>query len=279
MWGFLEGLILGIVQGISEWLPVSSKTQIMIASIYLLRLSFNQAYAMGLILEAGTVAAAVIYFRREVWGILKALFMRGSEYDRMLLKYVIIITLMTGLVGVPLYLWVSDSVKGIGIGLPMIILGLALMGDAALIRYSRSRQFYGRGLPSLSIWEVALIGVAQGIAALPGVSRSGITVSVMLLMGVRPDEAFKLSFISLIPAAIGASLVPLIFTKAAVESSVANIGYVSVLVALVVSAIISLMLIDALLKFARSGRVVLLTAVLGAMAVASGVLSILTGYG
>ena len=281
-WSVLEGLVLGIVQGISEWLPISSKTQIMMVSIYLLKLSFDQAYAMGLILEAGTVIAAIIYFRREVWGILKALFMRGSDYDRMLLKYVVIITVATGLVGVPLYLWVSNSVRGIGLGLPMIILGLVLVGDAILITYSRSRYArytYRRDLPSLRTWEVVLIGIAQGIAALPGVSRSGITVSVMLLLGVKPDEAFRLSFISLIPAAIGATLVPIIFTRSTVGSLMANVSSTAVAIALVVSALISLILIDALLRFARSNRIALLTVVLGLMAVTSGVLSILTGFG
>ncbi len=279
VWEVLEGLVLGIVQGISEWLPISSKTQIMITSIYLLKLSFSQAYAIGLILEAGTVAAAIVYFRREVWGILRALFMRGNDYDKMLLMYVLIITVITGLVGVPLYLWVSDSVRGIGLGLPMIILGLVLIGDAVLIAYSRARYMFRRDLTSLRIWEVVLIGVAQGIAALPGVSRSGITVSVMLLMGIKPDEAFKLSFISLIPAAIGASLVPLIFTGGTVESLMTSASYAAVSIALVVSALISLVLINALLRLARSRRVVLLTVTLGLIAVASGVLSILTGFG
>ena len=68
-----SGIILGIVQGISEWLPISSKTQIIIASTYLIHLTFNQAYTFGLFMEIGTIFAAIIYFRKELYSLIKAL--------------------------------------------------------------------------------------------------------------------------------------------------------------------------------------------------------------
>nr|WP_291767821.1 undecaprenyl-diphosphate phosphatase [Caldivirga sp. UBA161] len=275
----INGIILGIVQGISEWLPVSSKTQIMITSIYALHLSFNQAYALGLFLEAGTVLAALIYFRRDVWGILKSLVLRGSRYDYMMLKYVVVITILTGLIGVPLYLTIADSIKGIGIGLPMIALGLILIADSILITFSRLRYMPRKSLSDLRMWEVAVIGVVQGIAALPGVSRSGVTVSAMLLLGLNPEDSFKLSFISMIPAAIGASIVPVLFTKHLFNTLIADINTYTIITAIVIAALISIALIDALIKFARSRHIAALTALLGALAVLSGVLSIITGFG
>ncbi|MGC9136619.1 undecaprenyl-diphosphate phosphatase [Caldivirga sp.] len=275
----VNGIILGIVQGISEWLPISSKTQIMITSIYALHLSFNQAYALGLFLEAGTVLAALIYFRREVWGILKALALRGSRYDYMMLKYVLIITILTGLVGVPLYLTIADSIKGIGIGLPMVLLGLILIVDSILITFSRLRYMPRKNLEDLRIWEVAVIGVIQGIAALPGVSRSGVTVSAMLLLGLNPEDSFKLSFISMIPAAIGASMVPILLTRHLFNTLVTDINAYTMVTAIVIAALISIALIDALLRFARGRRIALLTALLGALAILSGVVSMITGFG
>ncbi|MDT7903333.1 MAG: undecaprenyl-diphosphate phosphatase [Caldivirga sp.] len=275
----VNGLALGIVQGISEWLPISSKTQIMITSIYALHLTFNQAYALGLFLEVGTVLAALIYFRREVWGILKALVLRGSAYDYMMLKYVIIITVLTGLVGVPLYLTVAESVRGIGIGLPMIILGLILIADALLIYISRLRYVPRKRLNELKTWELVLIGAVQGIAALPGVSRSGVTVSTMLLLGLNPEDSFRLSFISMIPAAVGASIVPALFTRHLFHTLISDVNMNVILVSIVVAALVSLVLIDALLRFARSRHIILLTATLGTLAIVSGVLSILTGFG
>ncbi|AGJ62136.1 putative bacitracin resistance protein [Sulfolobus islandicus LAL14/1] len=103
----LIGVILGIVQGISEWIPISSKTQVLIVSSSLLGLSFSVAYSFGLFMEIGTIAAAIIYFRREISGLLKALVrMSSRREDYLLLKFLVIVTIITGLMGVPLYLFV-----------------------------------------------------------------------------------------------------------------------------------------------------------------------------
>src|SRR5271157_3749229 len=102
------GAILGIVQGVSEWLPISSKTQIIIVSEYLLKFNFNQAYAFGLFMEIGTVFASVIYFRKEVASMIRSLFGRGGKEGKFLLRYVIVSTIVTGVLGSALYLAVDS---------------------------------------------------------------------------------------------------------------------------------------------------------------------------
>ena len=133
------GAILGIVQGISEWLPISSKTQVGVASIALLHLTFSQAYTLGLFFEIGTVLAAVIYFRRELVSLVKVLALRGSHEEKKLFIYVLVATLITGAMGVPLYL-LADSIKGIAIGIPMLLVGMILIADALVIRHSRKKK-------------------------------------------------------------------------------------------------------------------------------------------
>ena len=200
------GIILGIVQGISEWLPISSKTQVGVASISLLHVTFSQAYTLGLFFEIGTVLAAVIYFRKEMVALIRVLILRGSHGEKKLFIYVLITTLITGALGVPLYL-IADSIKGVALGIPMLIVGMILIADALVIRYSRRKQTHSgntRKFHDLKIKDYIVIGIVQGIAALPGVSRSGVTTSAMLLMKIEPDEAFRLSFIIGIFAAIGA---------------------------------------------------------------------------
>src|SRR5271157_901280 len=135
----LYGIVLGIVQGVSEWLPISSKTQIIIVSTYLLKFSFSQAYAFGLFMEIGTVFASVIYFRKEVVSMVRALLGKGGAEGKFLLRYVVVSTIVTGILGSALYLAV-DSLQGTyNVGLPMIVVGLVLIGDALFIRYSRSK--------------------------------------------------------------------------------------------------------------------------------------------
>ncbi len=125
----------------------------------------------------------------------------------MLLKYIIVSTIVTGLLGVPpLYIFIVNSIKGPVVGVPpMLMLGLALIIDGLVIRLSRKSRSSGKSLKDLTIRDFIMVGgLAQGLAALPGVSRSGMTTSALLFLGgVKPDEAFRLSFIELIPAALG----------------------------------------------------------------------------
>ena len=196
----LVGIILGIVQGISEWLPISSKTQVLLVSTFLLHLNFSQAYALGLFMEGGTFIAAVIYFRKELYKTILAIVGKGGSEGLLLLKFLIVVTVVTALIAIPIYKFVS-SISGPVVGIPMIILGVLLIVDGILIKMSKNYATK-KTLTNLGIVDLVLIGIAQGISALPGVSRSGTTVSAMLFLKVKPEEAFRLSFFALILSSI-----------------------------------------------------------------------------
>jgi undecaprenyl-diphosphatase len=275
------GIILGIIQGISEWLPISSKTQVGVASISLLHLTFSQAYTLGLFFEIGTVLAAVIYFRKELVSLVRVLILRGSQGEKKLFVYVLITTLITGAMGVPLYL-IADSVKGVALGIPMLVVGMILIADALVIRYSRKKQSHEgntRKFHDLKIKDYIVIGIVQGIAALPGVSRSGVTTSAMLLMKVEPDEAFRLSFIIGIFAAIGAFGLTVLVSHATVSTAVSELGVAGLIAAIAAATIVSLLLIDFLIKIAGKSSIVYLTAALGILAIFGGLVALVTGIG
>jgi undecaprenyl-diphosphatase len=272
-------MIIGIIQGVSEWLPISSKTQIIVSSTYLLKLSFQQAYTFGLFMEIGTLAAAIIYFRKELAQLIQVLLGSKDEAQRKLLTYIVIVTVITGMIGAPLYL-IADSITGIAVGVPMLIIGVILLADATLIRYSKKKQEKGsipRKLENLSLKDYVLVGVTQGISALPGVSRSGITTSTMLLLSVEPKEAFRLSFVAGIFASIAAFGLTLVATRLNVAASIAGIGLTGLVIAIITSTIISLLLIDFLIKVAGKQKITYVTAGLGVIAIAGGLLYIALG--
>jgi undecaprenyl-diphosphatase len=279
MSNWLLGVLLGIVQGVSEWLPISSKTQVIIVSNLMFGLSFTQGYALGLFLEAGTFIAALFYFRREAWGVLRALVGRGDEEGRILLKFLVVVTIFTGIIGVVIYKTVSESYSGPVLGIPMIALGCVLLGDAVLITLARSRYAPAKGLRDLSMKEIVAVGIVQGIAAFPGVSRSGVTVSSMLLLGINPRDSFKLSFLALIPASIGAAGVTLVLSPSQISTALNAVGLPTILLSIVVTVLIGVTLIRLLLRAAGSQRIALLTASLGILAIFSGVASLLIGAG
>ena len=168
----LYSIIIGVIQGISEWLPISSKTQIMVSSNYLLSLTFQQAYTFGLFMEIGTLTAAIIYFREDLANLVQVLLGSKDETKRKLFFYTLVVSLVTGLIAVPLYL-IADSITGFVLGIPMLILGIVLIADAFFIRYSKKRIQKGtvlRKLDSLTVKDYLLIGILQGISALPGIA-------------------------------------------------------------------------------------------------------------
>lgn len=261
-------IILGLVQGISEWLPVSSKTQILFASTLLFSLPLAVAYAFGLFMEIGSVGSAVVYFRRDILSLV---------HHRRLVVYLLVVTVFTGLVGAPLY-YLTDkilSTSPYNIGIPMVLLGLVLIGTGFYIRYSRAKPRMALGLNEMKMRNYIVIGIAQGIAALPGVSRSGMTVSTMLLMGVRPDQAFRLSYLAYIPASLGAFFVTLILSRSQVDTAVQIVEPTGILIAIATAAAVGIVVISYLLKFAKTSRIYVIDFVLGAIALVVGIIATL----
>ncbi|MDE1810594.1 MAG: undecaprenyl-diphosphatase [Candidatus Micrarchaeota archaeon] len=274
------GVVLGIVQGISEWLPISSKTQIIIVSEALLKLNFSQAYAFGLFMEIGTISAAIIYFRKELWSLIKVIIGRGNKLEWMLFKYVLVSMVFTGIIGAPLYLVVDSITGSYNVGIPMVLVGAVLIIDAIVIKYARKREAIPgnrKKLEQMGLKDYAVVGIAQGIAALPGVSRSGMTTSTLLLLNVDTSEAFRLSFIDMIFATSSAVALTLVASRASISSSIALVGGSGIAISIIIATIISLFLIDFLLKIARKSSIIYLTAGLGVIAILGGILAAIYG--
>ncbi|MDV3244434.1 MAG: hypothetical protein LYZ66_04570 [Nitrososphaerales archaeon] len=264
MSSILYSIFVGLVQGIAEWLPISSKTQVLFVSSYLFALLPSVAFAFGLFMEVGSLGSATIYFRRDVLSLL---------HDRKLLVYLVVVTLVTGGIGVPLYLLSEKLLSGAyNLGIPMMILGAFLLGDAVYIRYSRLTPRIG-GLRDMKLKHYVAIGIAQGIAALPGVSRSGMTVSTMLFMGVEPRDAFRLSYLAYIPASLGAFATTVLFSRAEINAAVAAVDATGVVVAVITAATVGLLMISVLLKFAKRNSIYIVTLVIGLLALAVGALA------
>ena len=256
--------MLGLVQGISEWLPISSKTQVLFASYILFGLPIAAGYAFGLFLEIGSLGSAVIYFRRDI---------ESLVHDMKLLRYLVVVTLFTAIVGAPLF-YITDTYlqkTSPFIGIPMVILGLALIGIGFYIRYSRTLPKIG-GLDQMKLKHYIIVGIAQGIAALPGVSRSGMTVSTMLIMGVKQEQAFRLSYLAYIPASLGAFGVSLLFERHTIHQDIQVVTPLGLAVAIITALLVGLATISYLLKFAKTRSIWQLDIILGIIAFSFGLI-------
>lgn len=173
-------IVAGIIEGIVEWLPVSSKTMI---TLYfsLTGVKVQNAYNLGLIANFGSFFAAVYYFRRDVSGVIKSLKHPFSDerYAR-LLRFLVIATLATGFIGIPIYLLVQNTFSVISGSIAMLTIGLLLLVTAFIARgKSRLEKKSSKASKNerLSLTTSLLTGGMQGLAALPGISRSAMTMT------------------------------------------------------------------------------------------------------
>ncbi len=196
----IHSLILGAVQGLCEFLPVSSSGHLAIMQIFM---GFGEnLVAFDILLHFATLLAVVIFFWRDILQILIEWF--GGWFTRK--KYsgwsygwaIIIASFITAIIGLSLKSTVdkvSESLLLVGIG--EIFTALVLLLVPVL---SRTRG-------NSSLLKIAVcVGIAQGIAVLPGVSRSGMSIAMGLFMGLGISEAFRFSFLISIPAILGATL-------------------------------------------------------------------------
>jgi len=294
--GWLQAIILGIVQGLTEFLPVSSSAHVMVAG----RMMFGSPEptwmtAFSAIIQLGTMLAVLIYFLRDIWRILKAWFLSiigkvpHSDPDARMGWFVIIGTIPIGVLGIALQSYINTKFRNLWVTVAMLlIVGIVLwVADAFTARLGRqsdaatedepappvetpfrARRGFSeedidtavrpavvadaepepapsrlRTLTGMTWSHAIIIGVAQALALIPGVSRSGATTSAGLFLGYDRPSAARYSFLLSIPAVWASGLYEL------KGLSTDGLPMVPTLVATVISFVVGFAVIAWLLRF------------------------------
>ncbi|MDO5307542.1 MAG: undecaprenyl-diphosphate phosphatase [bacterium] len=248
-----QAIFMGIVQGLSEFLPISSSGHLVFSSnIYKfingieLTVESNQEIFLDIMLHLGTLIAVFIFFRKEIWQILKALYLACAkkEYNKEdfnLGLYIILGTIITVLIAFPLKDLASAIVfKPIVVSILLIFTGVLL-----LFSENFSKKFVEK--KDLDLKTSILMAVAQGLAALPGFSRSGLTIATGLLAGAERNKVARYSFLLSIPIILGASMFYPILTFDFKE--IAGFNWFVIIIGTVVSGIVGYFCIKYFLKF------------------------------
>jgi undecaprenyl-diphosphatase len=197
-------LALGAVQGVTEFLPVSSDGHLAIAAM-LFGIT-EMPLAMVVLLHLGTLLATLIVLRDDVRPLLITLFSpsRWRTDEAATIRTILITSVPTAIVGLALHDVVEPWAQSAS------IVAVCLWGSAAAVASTRwSTERATHTSLNLSIAQCVMIGLAQGVAVLPGVSRSGSTIAVAMLLGIAGPTAFRLSFLLSLPAIAGAALLEL----------------------------------------------------------------------
>ncbi len=190
----LEAILLGIVQGLTEFLPVSSSGHLQIAK-ELLGVEIENNVTFDVTLHAATVLSTMLILWRELWRLLKGLFSRTYNEEQAYILKVILSMIPAGVIGILF----TEQIEALFSSLWFV--GLMLLLTAVLLTfayYAKPRQ-----KSKISYRDAFLIGCSQAVATMPGLSRSGTTIATGLLLGNDKATVANFSFIMVIPVILG----------------------------------------------------------------------------
>ncbi len=244
----ISTFVLSVVQGITAWIPISSKTQVLIVANYFFGISFATAIAFALILHIGDLLAAIVRYRQAYFDAIISLknpngiINNWNNQTEKQSGFLVISLIATVIVALPLYLLTKKIFSKVN-GAPLLFAAGLLLVVMAIITYFANKKEHSQW-KEIGIVSSIITGIAQGFAVIPGISRSGITQSALLAQGIEPDKAMKFSFMMSAPM-IFAAIVAYYFV-----SGFAGISISFAILGIIISALFSFLTMDVLTKLA-----------------------------
>ena len=257
--GIFESIVLGAVQGLTEFLPVSSSGHLQLAK-ELMGVELQENLAFDVTLHAATVLSTIVILWGEVWWLIRGLFSRGMNEEKSYLLKLIVSMLPIGFVGL---LFKEDMLASDYI---MVVVGAMLLLTSALLSfayYARPRQ-----KSAISYRDAFIIGVSQSVASMPGLSRSGTTIATGLLLGNQKAAVATFSFLMVLAPIMGETLLEVVDGGMALEGISTGALVAGFISAFVVGCLACRFMID----IVKRGKLIwfaIYCAIVGGVAIAS----------
>lgn len=231
---WFEAIILGLVQGLTEFLPVSSSGHLEIGKV-LLGVETTDDLLFTTMVHAATVLSTIVVFRKQIWDLLKGFF-KFSDNDQMDYVLKIAVSMIPVLI---VGLFFKDSVEAMFGSIHVV--GVALVMTALLLFFSdrASRPGMKSIFPEkeyrngISYWQAFAVGLGQAFAVIPGLSRSGTTISTGLICGVKRDVMAQFSFLMVLVPILGETFLEVVggdFASSSVGATALVLGFISAFV-------------------------------------------------
>ena len=192
----LTSLILGIIQGLTEFLPVSSSGHLEIGkAIFGNDWSADESMLMTVVLHFATALSTIVIFRKEIVTVVKGLFSKEDKQSKSFSFFIVISMIPASIVGVLF----DDIIESFFDGKLVLVSLMLIVTGGLLFLADRAKSSEKK----VGIKESFLIGIAQAIAILPGISRSGATISISVLLGVDREQSARFSFLMVVPLIFG----------------------------------------------------------------------------
>jgi len=262
-----EAIVLGIVQGLTEFLPVSSTAHLRIVPAFAGWEDPGAAFTA--VTQLGTMVAVLIYFREDLLRITRTWFASlrtprlRKELDARMGWYILLGTIPIGIFGLAFKDQIETGARDLYLnGTALIVLGLVLLQAERVGKRNR-------GVESISTRDGLIVGFSQALALVPGVSRSGATITAGLFLGLERAAAARFSFLLSIPAVVLSGLLELASISSGEEGE--NTGALTLIVATVLAFVVGYASIAFLLRFLATRSTVIFVAyrvVLGVLVIA-----------
>ncbi|MDR9399165.1 MAG: undecaprenyl-diphosphate phosphatase [Salibacter sp.] len=218
---WIEALLLGIIQGLTEFLPVSSSGHLeIVKALFGSDRVPSESLLFTVVLHAATALSTLVIFRKDVAQIFKGLFQfKNNEESQFSLK-IIVSMIPAAIIGVLF----DDAIEALFAG--QILLVGAMLGITGLLLFLADRA--KKTEKTVSYQSALIIGISQAIAILPGISRSGATISTSVLLGIDKDRAARFSFLMVVPLILGKMAKDILdgaFTSGQVDVLALTIGF------------------------------------------------------
>ncbi|MFX1410665.1 MAG: undecaprenyl-diphosphate phosphatase [Promethearchaeota archaeon] len=253
----IEYIIIAILQGLFEWVPISSSGQVMIFSVTLFNISSDQAFSLAIWLHLGTALAVIFKFRIDFFKIFKSFVPNRYEVDEIDIKrrnWLIYATIGTAITAIPLYFLLKVLIivrfsAFQGDLITLVISGLLIVTGLILLK---AKKAFGENvisnIPKERISKDSFIsGLTQGVSILPGISRSGVTVSTLIYKKYNQESALRLSFLMSVPVVFASIGVDIIFGG----SVFGTLNLITIFIITLISFIVGYFSIEILLKIAN----------------------------
>ena len=214
---WLQAIILGLVQGLTEFLPVSSSGHLAIGKA-LLGVEPSEDLVFEITVHAATVLATIVVFRKQIWQLLCGLFKFKYNDETDYIAKICVSMIPVFVVG----MFFKDAVESLFSS--MLVVGLALIVTAMLLTFSdwKARRAVAADTEQhrngITFWQAFVVGIGQALAVIPGLSRSGTTISTGLLCGVKRESMAQFSFLMVLVPILGEAFLDLVGGDAAASS-------------------------------------------------------------
>ena len=261
----LEAIILGIIQGLTEFLPVSSSGHLELGT-YILGIEAADNLLFAVIVHAATALSTIVVFRKDIWVIIQDLFKFQWNEGTQFVAKIFITLIPIGLVGVFFEDYIDEFFGG-----QIIFVGSMLLVTAVLLSIS---NYAVKKDGNVTFGKAFIIGLAQTIAVLPGISRSGSTIATALILGVQKEKATRFSFLMVLIPILGASFLKTLkyFKDPSIAEGISAIALGAGFVAAFIAGLFACLWMIEIVKRGKLIYFAIYCAIVGMIAVAAGIL-------